>query len=233
MNKEKSKTVTVVIPVRAGSKGFPKKNIAQFNGESLYMTTINFAVNCGASRVIVTTDEPEILKRNFAAISPKIEILERPAELCQDDSRIEDVISHCILSSNIVGIILFLQVTSPLRAPSDFEAVMDTYLHNDYSLVITVSEAERSVLKWGFLDGIDFKPISGNSTFCFANRQSLPSIFKPNGAFYLFDSKVFISNGGFSEKRIGAVKMPPSRSIDIDSVEDLKAAGLLINSNKE
>ena len=77
-------------------------------------------------------------------------------------------------------------------------------------------------MKWGELsiDG-SFRPLS-NMKYIFSNRQSLPSVCKPNGAIYIFKAEWLIKNKELQNaKSISGVEMPDTRSHDIDTIEDL------------
>ena len=50
------KDFTVIIPLRAGSKGMPNKNITELDGKPLYMHAVDLARKSGAARIIITTD---------------------------------------------------------------------------------------------------------------------------------------------------------------------------------
>jgi N-acylneuraminate cytidylyltransferase len=77
------------------------------------------------------------------------------------------------------------------------------------------------VLKWGTLRGNRFQPLS-SPAYCFANRQSLPPVVRPNGALYVLNAERFVASGSFVSERIGVVEMPADRSQDIDSLDDFE-----------
>ena len=53
--------ILVVIPVRGGSKGVPRKNLRDVGGKPLVVWTIEQALAVpGEVRVVVSTDDPEI-----------------------------------------------------------------------------------------------------------------------------------------------------------------------------
>jgi N-acylneuraminate cytidylyltransferase len=93
---------------------------------------------------------------------------------------------------------------------------------------MSVTDADRSVLKWGQVmnDG-RFVPLS-KPEHCFANRQSLPPVYKPNGAVYAMDAQWFIEQKSFVSERIGTVVMPAERSFDIDNMNDFELCEALL-----
>ena len=77
------------------------------------------------------------------------------------------------------------------------------------------------MLKWGRLDGDRFVPLS-DPAHCFANRQSLPPVVRPNGAVYVMNAEWFLKRGSFVSERIGVVPMSAERSQDIDTLADFE-----------
>ena len=74
------------IPARGGSKGVHRKNIQDLNGHPLVAYTISSSIQCNLiQKTIVSSDDEEILKiaENYGA-----DVIERPKNLSEDDSRI-------------------------------------------------------------------------------------------------------------------------------------------------
>ena len=207
----------VVVPARAGSKGAPGKNIRPLGGIPLWRRAVGQGLEAGASRVIVTTDIREILD-DTAPIG--VTFHARPAELARDDTPMAPVLADCLSDSGLAGAtVVLLQPTSPLRSASDIAAAVTLFGGGGFDLVMTVTETDRSVLKYGRLDGSRFLPLS-DPAHCFSNRQALPPVVRPNGAVYVFGRDWFLENGGFVSDRIGCVTMPEERSFDIDTEAD-------------
>jgi CMP-N-acetylneuraminic acid synthetase len=217
---------TAIIPVRGGSKGLQGKNTRLLAGKPLYRHSVDQAITAGAARVIISTDIDEI----FSSVMPVgVSVLARPAELCCDDVTMASVLFQIIKVANVTGPVVLLQATSPLRQSVDIQAALEQLAQGSFDLVMSVTEADRGVLKWGQLqpDG-GYQPLS-IAEYCFANRQSLPSVCKPNGAVYAFHAEWFLSNKSFVSKRLGAILMPSVRSVDIDSAVDFDYCQTFLN----
>lgn len=208
---------TAVIPLRGGSKGLPGKNTRSLAGKPLYRHAVDLALAAGASRVLISTDIPEVLA---AELPHSVEALHRPPELCGDTVPMAPVLVHALQTAKVQGPVVLLQATSPLRQVADVQAALQRLATGAFDLVMSVTDAERSVLKWGQVqpDG-SFVPLS-SPEHCFANRQSLPPVYKPNGAVYAMLAQWFIEQQSFVSERIGTVVMPPERSFDIDNMAD-------------
>jgi CMP-N,N'-diacetyllegionaminic acid synthase len=204
------------VPVRGGSKGLPGKNIRMLGGKPLYLHAVEQALRT-TGRCIVSTDIPDIL-----AADPPLgcSVIERPPELAGDSVAMDAVIAHMLdtVGSEFDQIVL-LQATSPMRNDDDIRSGLALYRCGDFDLVLSVTQTEASVLKFGTLEDGRFMPVS-KPAYCFTNRQDLPNVFKPNGAVYVFTAEAFRRNGGLATSRIGAFEMPGERSADIDTLED-------------
>ncbi|MDC3247579.1 acylneuraminate cytidylyltransferase family protein [Gammaproteobacteria bacterium] len=211
-----------VVPFRAGSKGLKDKNISNLNGSPLYLHTLNQALLFSGAEIFATTDYPINQLIDF----PKdVNHIVRESHLCTDGTTMTDVITDFLLKNvKRKATIVLLQVTSPLRSVSDIESAITLFKDSKFDLVMTVSKTDSSVLKYGLItDDCLFTPIHSPKS-CFQNRQDLPSVFRPNGMIYIFDSKFFLENQGFATDNIGVFITPSERSIDIDSVADLAKA---------
>lgn len=206
-----------IIPLRAGSKGLPNKNTRFLAGKPLYRHSLDLALSCGASQVVITTDIEEILNQTFPA---NVMVVKRPIHLCSDEVAMSPVLLHAIEKSASTGTLIIMQATSPLRQAQDIKNALNVYSKQNFDLVMSVTSADSSVLKWGTVEGDQFISISDPS-FCFSNRQSLPPVFKPNGAIYVMNAQWFLKNKSFVTPRIGMIEMPLDRSLDIDTAHDL------------
>ena len=209
---------SVIIPIRKGSKGLPGKNIRLLGNKPLYRHTLDQAIAAGAEKIVISTDIPEVLTASHPEC---VTLLPRPENLCADTTTMAPVIVHAIESCKLVGTIVLMQATSPLRRVEHIKSALELFLHGDFESVMTVTKADSGVLKWGTLDGDRFEPLRDIS-YSFANRQFLPDVFKPNGAVYVMDAGWFLKRKSFETKSIGVVHMSAEDSQDIDTLSDLE-----------
>ena len=219
---------TAVIPLRSGSKGLPGKNIRPLAGKPLYLHTVDQAIDAGATKIIITTD---ILNLPLLPENEIIQQVRRPLELAGDAIPMAPVLNHALRNESCTGPVVLLQVTSPLRNSDDIRKGLTIFNQGNCELLISVTSADRSILKWGLLEGSRFKPVS-RSEYCFSNRQNLPEVVRPNGAMYIMDATWFIEKGDFTTEKISVIKMPPERSLDIDTLEDFQRCEAALNQGK-
>lgn len=210
-----------VVPFRAGSKGMKDKNISNLNGSPLFMHTLNQALSFSDAEVFVTTDYPI---DKLIGFPKEVNYVFRESHLCNDETTMSEVIIDFLKKKMKRKVtIVLLQVTSPLRSVGDIESALRLFENSKFDLVMTVSKADNTSLKYGLIskDG-QFEPIH-NAKSCFQNRQDLPLVYRPNGMVYIFQSKWFLENQGFVTDNTGVLITPSERSIDIDSADDLVA----------
>ena len=91
---------TAVIPLRAGSRGLPGKNVRPLAGRPLYRHAVDQAIEAGAARVVISTDVAEVLQ---AALPAPVQLVARPAELAGDTVPMAPVLVHALQAANVHG----------------------------------------------------------------------------------------------------------------------------------
>ncbi|MDC3148968.1 acylneuraminate cytidylyltransferase family protein [Prochlorococcus sp. AH-716-I05] len=215
------------IPLRSGSKGLKNKNILNLNNKELYMYSVEQALRT-TDKCLISTDINSILLKEF---NKNVQVFKRSQELSGDEVIMKDVILDLLskISNKDVNIIL-MQATSPLRSDQDIESCKRLFNKEKYSMVMSLSIRNKVSTKYGFKKGDDFSPFFDQ--FLFSNRQSIPEVYGPNGAIYIFKAKDFLKNKNFPSHRIGGYLMPFERSLDIDNIDDFKLAEKQLNKVK-
>ncbi|WP_244293937.1 cytidylyltransferase domain-containing protein [Pannonibacter carbonis] len=220
--------VFAVIPARGGSKGLPGKNVALLAGKPLYRHSIDAALAAGITDIHVTTDMDEILQ---SPMPDGVTLHHRPDQLARDDTPMAAVLLDLLPAAGLTeGTLVLLQPTSPLRRPETIRHGLELFARSGASMVMSVSPAERSVLKWGLLDGQRFVPLV-KPDYCFANRQSLPEVVRPNGALYVFDAGRFLAAGDYGVEAIHVLPIAEDEAQDIDTAADLARCSAILSNN--
>lgn len=215
-----------LVPIRGGSKGLPGKNTRVFAGRPLYEHAVLQGL-AFADRCLISTDIKQVIDAGGALGS---EVLRRPAELAGDGATMDVVIADVVVRAGMeTGTMLLLQATSPLRRAADIAAAITLYETGQHDLVMSVTRTDSEPLKYGFVEDGTFCAVS-ESRYCFSNRQSLPPLYRPNGAVYVFGIEWFRRNGSLATDRIGAVVMEGEMSLDIDTLQDFERAEALFFS---
>ena len=209
-----------LVPLRAGSKGVANKNVRPFGGKPLFEHAIAQGLRC-CGTCVVSTDIAQVLHR---PTEKNVHLHPRPEEFARDNSPMDAVLADVIESLGLhTKTIVLLQATSPLRQDAIILEAIECFAAGKYDLVMSLTQAEKSVLKCGFVKDGQFAPLS-KPEHCFMNRQVLPDIYRPTGAVFVFSADWFMRQRSLTTDRIGAVIMPPQQSLDIDTAEDFKRA---------
>jgi N-acylneuraminate cytidylyltransferase len=96
---------------------------------------------------------------------------------------------------------------------------------------MSVTPRDIDTPKYGVLRDSQFVSVS-DPAFCFESRQALSQVFGLNGAVYVFTADHFKAAGGIPCGHIGEIKVPPERSLDIDSIQDFCRVEALWRENR-
>lgn len=216
--------ILAIIPARGGSKGIPKKNLHEVAGKPLIAWSIEAALNSELlETVVVTSDNQEILE--FSKQYEKLITIDRPENLAKDSSPTEPVIRHVLDELNAVEnyqYLILLQPTSPLRTNNDIDDAIRTIKNSEATSLISVIQPDHHPLKSFVKDEKGYLKGLVNNQFPFMPRQELPETYQPNGAIYIVEVKEFLKNNKLFTDRTIAYTMSSSKSIDVDSLEDVK-----------
>ena len=213
-----------LIPARGGSKGIEKKNIYPLGGKPLISWTIQSALKSDyIKNIFVSSDDISILD---IAKKEGADCINRPSHLAEDSSSMESVILDSFEQIQQRDIefkyLILLQPTSPLRNSIDIKLACDKYLELKADSLISVTKTDSSILKSFIANKDGFLESSFTNKFHSMNRQELPLAYKPNGAIYIIDKRKFIENPSFLQNKTAMFEMEANKSIDIDSIEDIR-----------
>src|SRR5690554_6190155 len=211
--------ILVVIPARGGSKRLPRKNVLPLAGKPLICWTIEAALEAKLNaRIMVTSDDDEILAIARQYGSQGVIAYKRPDELATDTASTADVLIDAVKAEQAAGYdpktLVLLQPTSPLRNAEDIQKAWDVYRENRCEdTVVTVCEVDHPTAWVGTigegskLEGID---LSGKRS------QDYRKEYRLNGAVYVVKAEVAIKSSSIFMDNLKACLMPRVRSQDID-----------------
>ena len=213
-----------IIPARGGSKGIPGKNIALVGGKPLIAWSIERALASKylGSKVYVTSDSDEILDvaRGYGAKG-----ISRPAELSSDAATSESAITHALQVIEKEGVrpdyVVFLQATSPLRAPDHIDLAIERLLSEKGDSLFSAMPVKDFFL-WGKRPDTFF-----SKNFDYRNRkrrQDLETSWLENGSIYVFKRSLLEKETNRLGGKICVLEMDRIHSIQIDEPDDLEMA---------
>ena len=161
--------VTIVIPARKGSKGFPGKN------RYLFDYTASQIPHRLLDQVILTSDDEELLAK---ASDLGFQVLERESHLSTDEASMRSVISDVVDKFDIDSErdIITLYPTYPQRIWEEIEEIYDFYKkENARSLLCSKEVKSHPYLCFENLDGFRGKKIIDHDLY---RRQQYPECFE-------------------------------------------------------
>ena len=228
----KKETIVAVIPARGGSKGIPQKNLRTLLGKPLIAYTIEAALQAKTlTRTIVSTDDEQIkeVSQDYGAEVPFL----RPSHLATDIAPGISVLQHAIIylaehEGYLTDIVVCLQPTSPLRSGEDIDAAVNLCLDSGADSVVSLCQAKHHPY-WmkKIVDG-RVHPLMNENENHYTRRQDLPPVYQLNGALYVTRTNVLLEENRVLGKYTAPYIMPPERSIDIDTPNDLRVAETLL-----
>jgi N-acylneuraminate cytidylyltransferase/CMP-N,N'-diacetyllegionaminic acid synthase len=227
-------SVIAVIPARGGSRGLPGKNIKELAGKPLIVYTLEAAKKANTiDEIYVSTEDSgiaDIVKKQ------SIDVIDRPADLAQDNTPGLPVIIHALdyleKQEKSVEAVVVLQCTSPLTKAEDIDRAVNKLMQTNADSVVSMQECSGPDNPY-WMQKIENERVVPfiKEGMKHATRQELPPVYKLNGAIYVTRPEI-LHSGKLLGEDTKAYIMPAERSIDIDNEFDFKIAEFLINQNK-
>jgi CMP-N,N'-diacetyllegionaminic acid synthase len=220
--------VLAIIAARGGSKGLPGKNIIDLGGKPLLAWSIEAArESVYVDRLILSSDSDDIIAvaKKFGCDVP----FRRPAELAADSTAAYPVLIHALDHvAEAFDYFVLLQPTSPLRTTADIDGAVELCDACAAPACVGMCETAKPA-EWMYRVGNDslVTPLLGEIVT--SRRQELPATFVINGAIYVARVDWYRRQQGFLSPETVAWRMPPERSIDIDTELDLLVARAIVS----
>lgn len=215
-----------IIPARGGSKGVLWKNLYPLLGKPLIQYTIEAALKSKLDNVIVSTDNDEIA---MCADKLGCKVIRRPDYLAAGETPMLPTIQHAVAEYELqnagayAGTIMILQPTSPQRLSSDIN--MSIELFNNSSMktqsLISITEGVHPVKCYDdemVSFSLEHEPYDKHKHRCFCR----------NGAIFI-TSRELLDKGALWDDTPSYYFMPKSRSLDIDTEDDMIIAEAMLS----
>lgn len=219
-----------IIPARGGSKGIPRKNLMSFCGKPLVAWSIEQALASELiDEIFVSSDDTEILEvAERCGAHPVV----RPADLSGDDASSEDALLHTLAlidadKRHPVGLVLFLQATSPLRRAGDIDSAVRELIVQDADSLFSAA-VFSDLLVWresaAGLRGLLHDPNRRQ------RRQDSADALVENGSMYVTRAEILKSSGNRLGGRVAYYPMPAWSVFEIDEPKDVSICELLMKA---
>ena len=202
--------LVAIILARGGSKGIPRKNLADCAGKPLLQWTIEAALEAKKlTAVFVSSEDKEILA--FAHRCGAGTMI-RPKYLAKDDTSTEAVLKYH-LRTVMPDIAVLLQPTSPVRTGKQIDEAIE-FIGRGFDSVVSVVPSHT------FL----WDAQTGEANYDYINRprrQDWLHSVEENGSIYVFTMEQWRGTHNRLGGRIGFYIMGPESRIQIDTPLDL------------
>jgi len=235
-----------IIPARSGSKGIIDKNIQMIGNKTL----IQLCVECANAvpeidGIFFSSDSQQYIDIYKSIASPKditgtyIRAPQSASDTAPATSYIDDCIRHLRALHIRVNNFIILQVTSPLRSPTDITRAIHAYASHNKTSLIAVSEPwnhPRNCVRYEpIYDDTDNKlgKIAMNDSNDNRNsdaptrRQDYEKTVCINGSLYIKNVQEYIISGTIKDDNTMLFVTDKLRSIDIDDKDDFLIASMI------
>jgi len=217
--------VLAIVPARSGSKGVPRKNVAELTpGRTLLHYVAEAATGTvRVDKTILSTDDEEIANVGRRA---GLEVLfMRPPDLAADDTPMLPVLKHAIEQVTATGwtpeFVVLLQPTSPLRRGKHIDDALEILVKEGADSVVSVVELPKTqspdyVMK---IEGGMLRPFLPEGARV-TRRQDVRPAFYRDGTVYAFRRDTIERFGDIYGDRCLPLVIDAHDSLSIDSPDD-------------
>lgn len=216
-----NRTVTALVPIKDHSERVPGKNFRDFCGKPLYQhILLTLDRTYAVDQILVDTDSDRVL-REAPGLSPKIRVLERPAELRGDAVSTNRLFAYDLTQSK-ADIYVQTHATNPLLKSESIAKALKLFVDSE-DQCDSVFSVNRFQSRFYTHDG---KPVNHDPEVLIPT-QDLKPVYEENSCIYVFTRESF----GKQQRRIGEKPLmlatPQIESIDIDDEFTFRLAELL------
>lgn len=222
-----------LVPARGGSKGVPRKNVRLLGGRPLLAYTAECARAArGLSDVVLSTEDEEIARvgRDCGLEVPFL----RPAELAGDETPMLPVVIHALRWLEEHGrrydAVCLLQPTNPFRRPEDIDACIALLIEKSADAVVTVLPVPFEYNPhWVYVRCAEgCLHLATGEMAPIGRRQDLPPAVHREGSVYVVRRDVVLEQNSLYGRFLVGYEIHPSRSVNVDSLEDWSRAERLL-----
>lgn len=226
--------VVAIIPARGGSKGIPRKNIAEVAGRPLIHWSIQHALDSKLiDRVVVSTDDEEIAK---VAVQNGAEVpFRRPPEISGDTTLDLPVFEHALQwlaehDGYEPDIVVHLRPTAPIRPAGQIDAMIRLLQETGAAdSVRSVSPPGPHPWRMFTIDAEGFlQPLLPHvhPTPYLPRRQELPAVYWYNAVTDVTRRNTILRKHSMTGDRMLPYVMDARFVVDIDEPDDLLTASI-------
>ena len=211
--------------MRAGSERVPNKNTKTFSGikGGLCKIKLEQLIKCNLiDSILVSTNDPEVVKIANTFNSKKIRVIIRPDELASSSSSTDDLIKY-VPEVMPDGHILWTHVTSPFISSEVYSQIIEKYLEKleGFDSLMTVTKLQKFIWK-------DSSPVNYNRNLeKWPNTQTIEPLWEVNSGVFLTKKNIYQTNNDRIGDKPYLFELSDDIAFDIDWLPDYKIAEAL------
>ena len=211
-----------VIPARGGSTRLKNKNITPLLGKPLIRWMTNSVLESGCfDKVIISTDCDKI----FDAVADlNVERHIRPEHHATVSATVLDAMMDLMDEVETYNTFSYFLPTCPFISPDDILKGMEKLEQRQCDTVISMTQIPETVQLACLMSEDNVLPVFDNLEWGITNSKFIKKYYKPSGAFYMGLWNYLKENRNFCNRKTKGVIIPSSRSVDINTIEDIKYA---------
>ena len=213
---------TAFIPAKSSSSRIPNKNMISLGGKPLIAWTLEACIRWGKiDEIVVATDCSEIA---YYATSWGAKVYPLEDKDSNDKRTVMQLWKEFCKTQ--IGTQVLFHLTSPFRKIKELNAAWDLFQSGNHDIIISVQEERRVKLDH---NGKPTVSIEERMTGLSQNRT--PGFYL-DGSFYIADAKYAATCLYPEEGRVGLFPISTIGTIDINTLEDLEIARLIMSGIK-
>lgn len=218
--------ITAFLPCRAGSERVKNKNIRKFADIEGGLTKIKIGQlldTQSISKVLVSTDDLEVIRIAESFGSKKICIDRRPKHLALSSTSTDELIEY-VGSIIVEGDILWTHVTSPFVDAQVYSRAIEKYYEESrkgYDSLMSVMKIQTFL--WSKDGAFNYDPLVEK----WPRTQTLEPLYEVNSAFFIANHLAYTTHKNRIGSRPYLFETGKIENIDIDWEEDFSFAELV------
>lgn len=216
-----NRRVTALVPIKDHSERVKGKNFRDFCGKPLYQhILLTLDRTYAVDEIVIDTDSPRVIEE-APSVSPKVRVLDRPAELRGDAVSTNKLFAYDLTQTE-ADIYVQTHATNPLLKSETVARALRTFVdaEDKYDSLFSVNRFQS---RFYMQDG---KPVNHDPEVLIPT-QDLKPVYEENSCLYVFTKESFSKR----HRRIGLNPMlfptPQIESVDIDDEFTFRLAELL------
>ena len=222
-----------LIAARKESKGIKNKNLIKIKNKSIIALAAELSLKIRMIKhLIISSDSSKIL--NLILDNKKIFKIKRRKNLALDKTPMLPVLRDALENyeqkhQDKIDAIIILDPTSPLRKKNDIVKAINLFKKKKPDLLVSVHEAQHNpyfsmLQKNGF-----YYKLSKGENLNPGSRQEVQKVFEVNTIVWIYSRNAILKEKKRIPRRTIIFKTPYSRSIDIDTKDDIIKINYYLN----